>query len=170
MTHLSSAVAAADLGDGTGPKMLSKSLMDGSLSRLGSAAAWSPPAVRGGLILHRALREGCATLYGLYFYGRGSTIAFSYFYLYNSWARTFPARPGATWNESHGMNPAGSRGSMHHEPALTASNPEFTASFHPLNHTTSSAAALNYQIIISRCQRCALSTLARPTLTLYIYL
>lgn len=54
-------------------------------------------------ILHRALSEGSATLYGLYFYGRGPENTFSYLYLYNSWARTFRPQPCATWNESRGI-------------------------------------------------------------------
>jgi hypothetical protein len=37
---------ATDLGDSTGPKMLSKSLMDGSFSILASVADWSFPAVK----------------------------------------------------------------------------------------------------------------------------
>lgn len=45
-THLSSALTATDLGDNTGPKMLSKSLMDGSFSILTSVADWSFPVVK----------------------------------------------------------------------------------------------------------------------------
>lgn len=45
-THLSSALTATDLGDNTGPKMLSKSLMDGNFSILTSVADWSFPVVK----------------------------------------------------------------------------------------------------------------------------
>lgn len=45
-THFSSALTATDLGDNTGPKMLSKSLMDGSFSILISVADWSFPVVK----------------------------------------------------------------------------------------------------------------------------
>lgn len=45
-THFSSALTATDLGDNTGPKMLSKSLMDGSFSILTSVADWSFPVVK----------------------------------------------------------------------------------------------------------------------------
>lgn len=44
-THFSSALTATDLGDNTGPKMLSKSLIDGSFSILTSVADWSFPVV-----------------------------------------------------------------------------------------------------------------------------
>lgn len=45
-THFSSVLTATDLGDSTGPKMLSRSLMDGSFSILASVAAWSFPVVK----------------------------------------------------------------------------------------------------------------------------
>lgn len=45
-THFSSVLTATDLGDNTGPKMLSRSLMDGSFSILASVAAWSFPVVK----------------------------------------------------------------------------------------------------------------------------
>lgn len=45
-THFSSALTVTDLGDKTGPKMLSKSLMDGSFSILTSVADWSFPVVK----------------------------------------------------------------------------------------------------------------------------
>lgn len=45
-THFSSALTATDLGDNTGPKMLSKSLIDGSFSILTSVADWSFPVVK----------------------------------------------------------------------------------------------------------------------------
>lgn len=45
-THVSSVLTATDLGDNTGPKMLSRSLMDGSFSILASVAAWSFPVVK----------------------------------------------------------------------------------------------------------------------------
>lgn len=67
-THFSSAVTATDLGDKTGPKMLSKSLMDGSFSILTSVADWSfpGPTVRGELV-----RGGVA---GIFFGGSGGGV------------------------------------------------------------------------------------------------
>lgn len=45
-THFSSALTATDLGDSTGPKMLSRSLMDGGFSIGASVADWSFPVVK----------------------------------------------------------------------------------------------------------------------------
>lgn len=67
-THFSSALTATDLGDNTGPKMLSRSLIDGSFSILTSVADWSfpGPTVRG-----EPVRGGVA---GTFFGGSGGGV------------------------------------------------------------------------------------------------
>lgn len=84
-------------------------------------------------ILHRALSEGCATLYGLYFYRRGSKITFSSLYLYNSWARRFPPQPGVTWNESRGiqrLEEGACTTSQHSQPRIPNSQPFLSSKPH----------------------------------------
>lgn len=67
-THFSSVLTATDLGDNTGPKMLSRSLMDGSFSILASVAAWSFPVAT---VKGEPVRGGVA---GTVFGGRGGGV------------------------------------------------------------------------------------------------
>lgn len=67
-THFSSVLTATDLGDNTGPKMLSRSLMDGSFSILASVGAWSFPVAT---VKGEPVRGGVA---GTVFGGRGGGV------------------------------------------------------------------------------------------------
>lgn len=67
-THFSSVLTATDLGDNTGPKMLSKSLMDGSFSILASVGDWSFP---GATVKGEPVRGGVA---GTFFGGSGGGV------------------------------------------------------------------------------------------------